>query len=95
MAALVGARLAAVAHGPAALPLALRTERAGAARHWLGALSLAAPVRAALTRLMEATMRDEPTALGAALGNVIEVTAPHLDRKSRLELERLVRTIGA
>jgi len=95
MAALVAARLAAVSHGPAALSALLRAERAVAARHWMGALTLPAPLRAALGQLLDATVRDDAPALAAALSNVTEVTAPFLDRKARSELDRLTRSIGA
>lgn len=95
MATLVAAHLAAAARGPTALPAPLRAERAGAARHWMGSLSLAAPMRAALSQLLDATVRDDVTAVAAALAAVTEVTAPHLDRKSRSELDRLTRVIGA
>jgi hypothetical protein len=91
MATLVAARLSVTAHGPAALPAEQRAERAAAARHWMGALSLPAAVRNALGQLIEATARDDATALAAALASVTEVTAPHLDRKARSELDRLAR----
>lgn len=94
-AGLVAARLAAVAHGPGALPAALRGARAVAARHWMGALTLPVSVRGALIQLVEASVRGEPAALSAALAKVTEVTAPHLDRKARLELDRLVQDILA
>jgi len=95
MATLVAARLAAALRAPVALPAPLRAERAGAARHWMGALTLAAPLRAALGQLLDATVRDDAPAVAAALANVTEVTAPHLDRKARSELDRLTRWIGA
>ncbi|MFA6167379.1 MAG: hypothetical protein WC700_12250 [Gemmatimonadaceae bacterium] len=95
MATLVAARLAAASRGPVALSAPLRAERAGAARHWMGALTLGAPLRAALGQLLDATVRDDAPALAAALANVTEVTAPHLDRKARSELDRLTRSIGA
>jgi len=95
MATLVAARLAAAVHGPAALPAPLRAERAGAARHWMGALTLAAPLRAALGRLLDASVRGDAATVAAALADVTEVTAPHLDRKARSELDRLTRLIGA
>jgi hypothetical protein len=94
MATLVAARLSAAAHGPAALPPALRAERATAARHWLGALTLPAGVRAALTQVLEASVPADPAVLAAALRNVTEVTAAHLDRKARSELDRLAREIA-
>ena len=95
LATLVAARLAAGAVGPSALPAPLRAERAAAARHWLGALSLSAAIRGALTQLLESTALEQPAGMGAALEKVIEVTAPQLDRKARSELDRLARTIGA
>ncbi|MEK6612647.1 MAG: hypothetical protein AABZ29_07675 [Gemmatimonadota bacterium] len=94
-ATLVAARLAAVAHGPGALPAALRVARAAAARHWMGALTLPVPIRGALVQLVEASARGEPAALSVAFAKVTEVTAPHLDRKARLELERLAGQSGA
>ncbi len=66
-----------------------------AARHWMGALTLGATLRAALGQLLDATVRDDAPAVAAALANVTEVTAPHLDRKARSELDRLTRSIGA
>lgn len=95
MAALVGARLAAAAVGRDALPDALRSERAVAARHWLGALTLPPAARGAFALLVEASVAGEPAALSAALTKVIEVTAPNLDRKARWELDQLARTIAA
>jgi hypothetical protein len=95
MATLVAARLAAVATGPDALHEVLRADRAAAARHWLGALSLPATLRAALAQLLDATVGGEGRALAAALANVTEVTAHHLDRKSRSELDRLARQVGS
>lgn len=95
LATLVVTRLAVAAYGPTALPPALRVERAAAARHWLGALSLAPGLRQALGELVEASVRGEPQALASALANVTEVTAPHLDKKARSELERLARRFTA
>jgi hypothetical protein len=94
-ATMVAIRLAAVARGPGALPAALRGARAAAARHWMGALTLPAPIRGALVQLVEASARGEAADLSAALAKVTEVTSPHLDRKARLELDRLVQQIIA
>jgi len=94
MATLVAARLAATAHGPAGLSEAARCERAAAARHWLGALTLPAAVRGAMTQVVDATAKGEADLLAVTLANVIGVTAPHLDRKARSELEQLIRVIG-
>jgi hypothetical protein len=33
--------------------------------------------------------------LAAAVANVTEITAPHLDRKARSEMDRLARRISA
>ena len=93
MATLVAARLSVAAHGSAALPAEQRAERAAAARHWMGALTLPAAVRHALEQLIDATARDDATALAVALSGVTEVTAPHLDRKTRSELDRLTRAV--
>lgn len=93
MATLVAARLSVTAHGPAALPIGQRVERATAARHWMGALTLPTAVRNALGQLVDATARDDAAALAAALASVTEVTAPQLDRKARSELDRLTRAI--
>ena len=94
LATLVAARLARAVAGPGALPVAQREERAAAARQWMGALSLTAGIRAALLQLVDATAKSEPAALCAALGKVTEVTAPHLDRKARLELDLLARELA-
>lgn len=94
LATLVAARLARSIVGPEPLPAAQRAARAAAARQWLGALSLAAGLRATLIQLVDATAGSEPAALRAALGKVTEVTAPHLDRKARLELDLLLRELG-
>ncbi len=94
MAALVAARLAAGAHGPAAVPAPLRAERATAARHWIGALTLTAQVRSAVTQLLDASAAGDPAVLGAALAKVTDITAPHLDRKARSELDHLARTLA-
>lgn len=95
LATLVGGRLAAGAHGPGGVPAALRAARATAARHWMGALSIPAALRSALGELLDATARDDAQALAAAVAKVTEVTAPHLDRKARSEMDRLARRIGA
>jgi hypothetical protein len=61
----------------------------------MGALTLPAAVRGALLQLVDASAMDAPDALVAALGKVTEVTAPHLDRKARSELDRLARELGS
>jgi hypothetical protein len=93
MATLVAARMAVTSTGPSAVPAALRGDRATAARHWLGALTLGAPVRAAVAQLLESTVGGDPTILAAALAKVTDVTAPYLDRKARSELDQLMRAL--
>jgi hypothetical protein len=61
----------------------------------MGALSIPAALRSALGELLDATARDDAQALAAAVAKVTEVTAPHLDRKARSEMDRLARRIGA
>ncbi len=94
MATLVATRLAAAAQGPAELTESLRAERAAAARHWMGALSLPSALRTALGQLLEASVRGDRLALASALTSVTEVTAPHLDRKARSEMDRLARRLA-
>jgi hypothetical protein len=89
LATLLVARLAAGAGGAMPLPPALRRARAETARHWLGAIALPNPVRIALGRLVDATAFEEASGVAMALSKVTDVTAPHLDRASRSELERL------
>ncbi len=91
LATLVAARLASAAQGADALPEPLRAARAAAARHWMGALPLPTALRLALTQLLEASARGDGIALVAALAKVTEVTAPHLDRRARSEMDRLAR----
>ncbi len=67
---------------------AIRAERASAAKAWLAALTLPAPVRPALVRLVDATSGEAGGAVGA-LRAVITVTAGLVDPASRLELEQL------
>lgn len=92
-AVLVAARLA-QGHTPGrALPLPLLTERAAAARHWLGALALPAGLRSALLQLVDASGQGNDAGVRLGIQNVTEVTAPLLDRKARLELDALARQL--
>lgn len=90
MATVLAARLADAMVPPVALPVTLRRTRADGARHWLSSIALSPPTRAALARLVEVTAVDDPHQAAMALTKVTEVTAPHLDRGTRLELERLI-----
>ena len=76
------------------LSLEQRRARASGAKHWLGAAALPASVRAALTRLAEATATDDRRATKVFLDGVMSVTASHLDPAARLELARLAQAIA-
>ena len=93
LACLMSARLAAATVGPAPLGLEARAARAAAARGWLAALALPAPVRAAAGRLIEATAGDSHALVAEMMAGVTAVTAPYLDGAARLELEGLTRTL--
>jgi hypothetical protein len=93
LAVLVLARLAAGQLSRPPLTAPLREARAAAARTWLGALTLPAPLRPALLRALEATGGDAP-ALREALESVIQVTSSHLDRATVGEVQALVRELG-
>jgi hypothetical protein len=71
-----------------------RRARAAGARHWLGAATLPAPVRAALVRLAEATGSDQGGMIPASLDSVITVTANQLEQPARLELVKLAQAIA-
>lgn len=90
MATLLAARMAEGMVAPLHLPSAARRLRAEAAKHWLSSVSLGGPVRAAVSRVFEISATEDPGLAAMAIGRVTEVTAPHLDRGARLELERLV-----
>jgi hypothetical protein len=89
LATLAAVRLAVAAAPPLPLAAPLRAMRAEAARLWLSSLALPGPVRAAILRLVDASVADDRRALFAAVAKVTDVTAPHLDRGARSELDRL------
>lgn len=70
-----------------------RTERAAHAKSWLSSMALAAPIRSALARLIEATASG-PAATAAALPAVITATGSQLDASARAELDRLIASLG-
>lgn len=70
-----------------------RRTRAAHIRHWLGAATLPGPVRAALVRLADATVPDQP-ALASALDAVMTVTANNLEPAARLELGKLAQALA-
>lgn len=87
--AVMAARLAESMCRPYPVEGAARRTRAEAARLWLGALTLPAKTRTALLRAFAATAADDGASAADALVQVMEVTAPHLDRGARSELVRL------
>ena len=71
-----------------------RQTRAQGVKHWLGAATVPASVRNALSRLADATANDDRSAVKTALDSVIAVTANQLDSGARLELARLAQAIA-
>lgn len=71
-----------------------RKGRAQHARHWLGAATLAGPVRAALSRAVDASTGDRRQAMSESLETVIAVTANDLDQAARLELVKLAQALA-
>lgn len=86
---LQAARLALGAVEPYALPESLRKSRAAAARTWLAALTVPAPARAAISRLIDASAATDRDTLVTAWEGVIQQAAPLLDMSSRTELRRV------
>lgn len=87
--AVMAVRLASGMRPPHALAGPTRAARAEGARLWLGALTLPAKHRTALLRTFAASGGEDPAVAADALAQVIEVTAPHLDRAARSELAKL------
>ena len=71
-----------------------KQERAQGVKHWLGSASLPGPVRNALSRLTDLTVREDRMAIRAALDSVMAVTANQLDSGARLELGRLAQAVA-
>ena len=86
--ALMIARLASDALGERALPAALRTERAAAARTWLASLALPARARPPMTRALDATA-CEGASVTAAVEDAARALAPWLDEPSLAELRAI------
>lgn len=76
------------------LSIEQKRHRAQGARHWLGSVAIPTQVRAALSRLADATCQDDRSAMRAALDSVMSVTAGQLDSTARLELGRLAQAIA-
>ena len=94
IATLIAARLVAGVVEPFPLLQPLRKARADAAKLWLSSVSLPAPVRTSVLKLIDATTVDDRRIVAQALGKVTDVTAPHLDRGARSELERLAARLA-
>ncbi len=94
LATLIAARLAAGAAAPFSLAPPIRVGRAEAARVWLSSVALPAPVRAAITKLVDASAGNDEKSLLSALAKVTDVTAPVLNRGARSELDRLAGKFG-
>jgi len=94
LATLIAARLAAGAAPPISLAPPLRAARADAARIWLSSVTLPAPVRAAIAKLVDASAGNDERILTAALAKVTDITAPLMTKGARLELDRLAARFG-
>jgi len=90
MGGVMAARLACAMRAPFPLVATARAARAEAARAWLGAITVPAKTRTALLRAFAASAGEDLAQVADALGQVTEVTAPHLDRGARSELMRLI-----
>lgn len=94
LAVYVAARLAHDALPERAVSESVRGERASGAKHWMSMLALpSAPVRANLTRLIDASV-GTPDGASKALAAVIAVTGVYLDASARTELEQLARALA-
>jgi hypothetical protein len=94
LATYVVARLAQDTLSDRGLAPSQRAERATAARNWLAALALPAPVRGPLARAIEASAED-PAAMAAAMRSVMAVTANYLDLGARSEVAQLAGTLDS
>jgi len=85
-------RLADDALGATGLGAESRAQRAAAARTWIASLAIAAPVRRALTRLLDATEAGGGP-VEAAVQAVTSVTADLLAPAARLEVEQFATSL--
>jgi hypothetical protein len=95
VAAFVAARLVVGAGMADPLPAEVRASRVVGARAWLAAVAVPTATRGPLVRVIEATGRDDPAALGAALRVFIDAASRYLDAASRRELESLAQALEA
>ncbi len=91
LAAFQAARFANASLGPARLGRSQRQVRVAASRVWFGTLALPSRARLAVQRVVDACAGDDRLALAAGLEELVEVTAPVLDRAATAELRALVR----
>jgi hypothetical protein len=94
LATFLAARLAHDALPSRGLNADTRADRAAGAKTWLSNLTLPAPVRPALAKLVEASA-GETAGLAEAVRNVISVTANFLDSHARSELDQLAAVLDA
>ena len=95
LAVLVAARFASTTVGATPLEKAQRAARAAASRVWFSTMALPAKARLAAQQVVEASARDDATALAASLEEMIEIAAPLLDRAANAELRGLARLAAA
>lgn len=75
------------------LTRAQREQRASASRVWFSTVALPAKARLATQHVVDASTGDDAAALAASLEELIEVTAPVLDRGASAELRALIREV--
>lgn len=93
MAVFVAARLASGGLPPYALLGDVRRTRVSGMRPWIGALTLPAAARSAMTALAEASARDDRTSIATALDRITTLATPILDAASRAELQQLGKAL--
>lgn len=86
-------RLAAGLCPPHPLPVEVRQSRATGVKGWLTALAVPSKTRTVLQRAIAASAQDSAAEMANALDAVTDVTAPHLDRTARSELEVVASTL--
>jgi hypothetical protein len=89
LATYLAARLAHDTHPERGVSHETRADRAAHAKNWLSTLVLPPNVRAALARLVDASI-GEPIEAATAVGEVLRTTESFLDARARAELEQLV-----
>jgi hypothetical protein len=68
-------------------------ERANKARQWSATLTVQGEVRAMLMRVIELAGRSDRAAAGAALDDLLDVAAIHLDEQSRTEIKTVAQRL--